>query len=108
MERKKNLIFLAGLLSILFITLPVKAYALPYGVTGSISLPKLTSSVDIVWDDAASHLLFVAEKTNGRIDVINTTTDSFITTIACAPPNGVVYAPDTKTIWAGANNHLLV
>ena len=76
-----------------------------YGLIKIIALPKAPASTDIAYVDPTLHLYMVSDKTNLGIDIINTTSNTYITTVTgFVGANGVTIAPDLNQAWVGDNN----
>jgi hypothetical protein len=85
----------------------------------AIAVPSFISSIDIMFVDQIRGRLYIADRSNCGIDVIDAVADTFITRIAspsfvCSPvggtanagPNGVLVTPDNK-LWFGDSNNTL-
>src|SRR5579872_322957 len=84
-----------------------------YRLLTTITLPGGLSANDISFVDAANARYYLADRGNAtatppiapRIDVINTETNQFLTSITLpAAANGVVAIPRAHEIWAGLND----
>jgi hypothetical protein len=68
-------------------------------------------SFDIGWVDAATHTYYLADRSNAGVDVIDTTTRTFVKRIGgfvgdrgkndVSGPDGIVVLPDRRELWAG-------
>ena len=70
-------------------------------------------SFDISWVDPATHRYFLADRTNNGIDVIDTTSNRYLYTMAqrqfvgftgkpaTSGPDGILIVPDTHMAWVG-------
>lgn len=66
-----------------------------------------TASIDILEVDQATHLLYVADRTDSGVDVLDVSspTAKYLTTIATGSgPNGLVVAKDVNKLFAGLND----
>jgi hypothetical protein len=81
------------------------AMAVSYGLITTIPItPKNPTSFDISWVDPGSHRYYLADKTNGGVDVIDTSSNKFITTITgFVGANGILVAPGLDELWVGDN-----
>ncbi len=79
------------------------AMAVSYGLITTIEVtPKNPTSFDIGWVDPSSHRYYLADKTNAGVDVIDTASNTFITTITgFVGPNGVLVASALGQLWVG-------
>ncbi len=81
---------------------PTKAPA-AYSVSGTIHLPKDTNSFDVMLVDPATHTLYIADRTNKGVDVIQN--EKFVKTIGpMVGPNGLILLHDKQQLWAGDND----
>lgn len=92
-------------------TKPPAPAPLPAGVVTHVDVPVLTgktASVDIMLVDQEAHLLYVADRTDGGVDVLDVSTPharylkTFITTNTA--PNGIVIAKDQGKLYARNND----
>src|SRR5712692_7286753 len=82
----------------------------PLSLVGAIAIPGLPlASTDLLWVDQASERLYISDRTNFGVDIINTEHDSYVGRITGfvgpsgprgAGPNGLLVTPDNK-LWAG-------
>ena len=100
---------LAGVVALLMVTLPVVAadMALPLP---NVEIPPAkgkTGSFDIMEIDQATHLMYVADRTTGGVDIFDISTPSakYLQTIPTgSPPNGVSLAKNVNKVFAGTND----
>ena len=91
----------------------------PVNLIGAIPVPGGFASSDILWVDQPSGRLFVTDRTNRAIDIIDAVNDVYVTRVTGfvgptgAPgvtngpgPNGVLVTPD-NIMWVGDGNSLL-
>lgn len=89
---------------------PSPAAPLPAGVLTHIDMPVLfgqTASIDIVTIDQAAHLLYVADRTDIGVDVLDVSTQRaryLRTLILKSGPNGIVLAPDLNELFSANND----
>src|SRR5437762_1002258 len=82
----------------------------PVSVIGAIAVPPFLSSIDIMWVDQIRGRLYIADRSNAGIDIIDAINDTFIGRVsgfiarsgalANAGPNGVLVTPE-NILWAG-------
>ena len=81
----------------------------PLKLAKAIPIPGLTlGAVDIFWVEESTQRLYFADRTNGSVDIIDTSTDTFVTRVpgfgpptgAGNGPNGVQWVPGNK-LWVG-------
>ena len=81
----------------------------PLKLAKAIRIPGLTlGAVDIFWVEESTQRLYFADRTNGSVDIIDTSNDTFVTRVpGFGPPtgfgngpNGVQWVPGNK-LWVG-------
>lgn len=82
-----------------------------YRLTSVVLLPKAPESFDISWVDAAARRYFLADRTNGSVDVVDTDTGTLVGQVggfvgfsgktATSGPDGLVAVPDRNELWVG-------
>jgi hypothetical protein len=103
----KKIAVLLALCIVVTITLPTFEMAFAqsgssYGLIKIIKLPLNPASTDIAYVDSTLHLYVVSDKTNKGLDIINTTSDTYITTVpGFVGANGATIATDLKQAWVG-------
>jgi hypothetical protein len=103
----KKIAVLLALCIVVTITLPTIEMAFAqsgssYGLIKIIPLPLAPASTDIAYVDNTLHLYVVSDKTNKGLDIINTTSDTYITTVhGFVGANGATIATDLKQAWVG-------
>ncbi len=99
----------AGVIALFLLGLPV------IGADVGLPLPNVdippakgkTGSFDIIEIDQATHLMYVADRTTGGVDIFDISTPSakYLQTIATgSPPNGVSLAKNVNKVFAGTND----
>jgi len=89
----------------------------PVSVIGAIAVPPFLSSIDIMWVDQMRGRLYIADRSNAGIDIIDAVNSTFLGRIpgfiartagglANAGPNGVLVTPD-NFLWAGDSDSTL-
>lgn len=89
----------------------------PVRVIGAIAVPPFLSSIDIMWVDQARGRLYIADRSNAGIDIIDAVNNTYLGRVpgfiassvgglANSGPNGVVVTPD-NILWAGDSNSTL-
>src|SRR5436309_1460859 len=89
----------------------------PVTVIGAIAVPPFLSSIDIMWVDQIRGRLYIADRSNAGIDIIDAVTSTYLGRIpgfiartsgglANAGPNGVLVTPD-NFLWAGDSDSTL-
>jgi hypothetical protein len=118
---KTNKLFAFSLLAGVLLTLsPIAFSQITYTQIATIAIPGGLSSFDIVWVDPATQRLYLADRGGGkglgRIDVIDTNTNTFLYSIPTTKgeigfvgvvgsgksgPNGVVLVPQLNQLYVG-------
>ncbi len=90
---------------------PTPAGPLPAGVLSHVEIPPITAktaAIDILLIDQASHLLYVADRTDNGVDVLDISTSRarYVKTYddGATAPNGIALAPDIGKLFAGNND----
>jgi hypothetical protein len=89
----------------------------PVSVIGAIAVPPFLSSVDIMWVDQIRGRLYIADRSNAGIDIIDAVTSTYVGRIpgfiartagglSNSGPNGVLVTPD-NFLWAGDSDSTL-
>ena len=74
---------------------------------GAIAVPPSLSSVDILWVDQARGRLYITDRTNQGIDIIDAVNDVYVGRIpGFLSSNGVLVTPDNK-LWVGDSNSIV-
>lgn len=87
------------------------AQALPAGVLTHVELPPITAktaAIDIMLVDQSAHLLYVADRTDNGVDVLDVSTPRarYMKTfdVGGSAPNGIILAPDLGKLFTGNND----
>jgi hypothetical protein len=89
----------------------------PVSVIGAIAVPPFLSSIDIMWVDQIRGRLYIADRSNAGIDIIDAVNSTYVGRIpgfiartagglSNAGPNGVLVTPD-NFLWAGDSDSTL-
>src|SRR5437660_1191962 len=89
----------------------------PVKLIAAIAVPPFISSIDILWVDQTRGKLYVADRSNAGIDIIDAVANTYVGRvpgfisssvggITNAGPNGVVVTPE-NILWAGDSNSTL-
>jgi hypothetical protein len=89
----------------------------PVSVIGAIAVPPFLSSIDIMWVDQLRGRLYIADRSNAGIDIIDAVNSTYVGRIpgfiaktagglGNAGPNGVLVTPDNH-LWAGDSDSTL-
>jgi len=88
-----------------------------YGISSVVVLPNASAAFDISWVDPASHRYYLGDRTNGTVDVIDTTNDRLVDQIggfvgfrgknSISGPNGVLVVPGTTLLFVGDGDSTL-
>jgi len=88
----------------------------PVSVIGAIAVPPFLSSIDIMWVDQVRGRLYIADRSNAGIDIIDAVNSTYVGRVpgfiarsgalTNAGPNGVVVTPD-NILWAGDSDSTL-
>ena len=93
---------------------PPSASPLPAGVLTHVDTPVLfgqTASIDILVIDQSAHSLYVADRTDVGVDVLDVSTPRaryVRTLILKSGPNGIVLAPDLNELFSANNDSTVV
>src|SRR5262249_37499768 len=85
-----------------------------YKLLNTIKIPTGLAGNDISWVETATARYYLADRGSApsvapTIDVIDTRSEQFLTSIVLpSPPNGVVGIPRAHEIWAGLNDSTVV
>jgi hypothetical protein len=89
----------------------------PVSVIGAIAVPPFVSSIDIMWVDQMRGRLYIADRSNAGIDIIDAVNSTYVGRVpgfiasasgglANSGPNGVVVTPE-NILWAGDSDSTL-
>ena len=88
-----------------------KVEALPAGVLTHVELPPITAktaAIDIMLIDQSAHLLYVADRTDNGVDVLDVSTPRarYVRTfdVGGSAPNGIILAPELNKLFTGNND----
>ena len=120
----KTLLIWSVCLVVALSTMTLTARSQAYSRLTVISLPNVppptgSFSYDIGWVDSSAHRYYVADRTNKGIDVVDTASNTYLTTLAAGKfqgftgnpdtsgPDGVLLVPEDHQLWVG-DAHSLV
>src|ERR1700704_3425151 len=89
----------------------------PVNVIGAIAVPPFLSSIDIMWVDQIRGRLYIADRSNASIDIIDAVNSTYVGRVpgfiartagglSNSGPNGVLVTPD-NVLWAGDSDSTL-
>src|SRR6266849_1808161 len=88
----------------------------PVSVIGAIAVPPFLSSIDIMWVDQVRGRLYIADRSNAGIDIIDAVNSTYVGRVpgfiarsgalTNAGPNGVLVTPE-NILWAGDSDSTL-
>ena len=88
-----------------------RAEPLPAGVLTHVELPPITAktaAIDIMLINQSAHLLYVADRTDNGVDVLDVSTPRarYLKTfdVGGSAPNGIILAPDLGKLFTGNND----